>query len=168
MLLSPTPQTPPQDKTELPVEQRSRAGECNVRVSTSRRWAYVPEGADDAYGSIRPCTNGEKKANVRCRILPTAVRPAGAVADFPTRQHKYSAAVPTTEAKEARAADALEGHLQRTGANQDEERMRSLVAEEGGQRLKLVSKPRAGQPQGPGCLSSSDAVNVSRSAGRKQ
>lgn len=116
---SPAHQTARQDKTDLPVKQRSRRGNRNVNVFTSRRSVYVPGVANDAQGSPRPCTSGEGKANVGCRILPTAVRLPGAVGDSPPKNREYSPVVPTTRAGEPRPGAVPARRLQRTDSSRN-------------------------------------------------
>jgi len=104
VLVSPgsAPQTARQDKAELAMGQRIHPETRRTGASSSRLWAFVPEGANDVQGFGRPCPNGENRANVRRRILLTAVRPSGTVSDSRTRNGKHASVLPTTRAKEAR------------------------------------------------------------------
>jgi len=95
-------QTTPQDRPGSQVETGSRRGERNVRVSNSGRWACGPGAANVVQGSARRRTSGEKKANVRRRILPTAARLAGTVWEFPPKSREHSAAVPAARSSEPR------------------------------------------------------------------
>ena len=67
--LSPTPNNAPQDKAKLPVEPRNHPGKRNARISTSRRWVYVPGGASDAQGFGRLSANGAKRPEEGERTL---------------------------------------------------------------------------------------------------